>query len=208
MQKEGLKAEMKDSYVITISRQFGSMGRPIACELSQRLGIPFYDRDIVEETAKRMGLPISVVSDKEEVSNFPYLRYLYPLGMVVPSMQDEIFQIEKNIIMDLADKGPCILVGRCADSILAERKNHFSIYIYASYENRLKNCCEYFEMEKAAAEKMIVDADHSRTLYHKRYSKGYHSELDYKDVALNSGSFGVKGSAEILEAMIRNWLNC
>ena len=78
------------------------------------------------------------------------------LGMVVPSMQDEIFQIEKNIIMDLADKGPCILVGRCADSILAERKNHFSIYIYASYENRLKNCCEYFEMEKAAAEKMIV----------------------------------------------------
>lgn len=123
-------------------------------------------------------------------------------------MQDEIFQIEKNIIMDLADKGPCILVGRCADSILAERKNHFSIYIYASYENRLKNCCEYFEMEKAAAEKMIVDADHSRTLYHKRYSKGYHSELDYKDVALNSGSFGVKGSAEILEAMIRNWLNC
>ena len=184
------------------------MGRPIACELSKRLGIPFYDRDIVEETAKRMGLPISVVSDKEEVSNFPYLRYLYPLGMVVPSMQDEIFQIEKNIIMDLADKGPCILVGRCADSILAERKNHFSIYIYASYENRLKNCCEYFEMEKAAAEKMIVDADHSRTLYHKRYSKGYHSELDYKDVALNSGSFGVKGSAEILEAMIRNWLNC
>ena len=158
--------------------------------------------------AKRMGLPISVVSDKEEVSNFPYLRYLYPLGMVVPSMQDEIFQIEKNIIMDLADKGPCILVGRCADSILAERKNHFSIYIYASYENRLKNCCEYFEMEKAAAEKMIVDADHSRTLYHKRYSKGYHSALDYKDVALNSGSFGVKGSAEILETMIRNWLNC
>lgn len=70
---------MKDSYVITISRQFGSMGRPIACELSKRLGIPFYDRDIVEETAKRMGLPISVVSDKEEVSNFPYLRYLYPL---------------------------------------------------------------------------------------------------------------------------------
>ena len=100
---------MKDSYVITISRQFGSMGRPIACELSQRLGIPFYDRDIVEETAKRMGLPISVVSDKEEVSNFPYLRYLYPLGMVVPSMQDEIFQIEKNIIMDLADKGERII---------------------------------------------------------------------------------------------------
>ena len=51
-------------------------------------------------------------------------------------------------------------------------------------------------------------ADHSRTLYHKRYSKGYHSALDYKDVALNSGSFGVKGSAEILETMIRNWLNC
>lgn len=89
---------MKDSYVITISRQFGSMGRPIACELSQRLGIPFYDRDIVEETAKRMGLPISVVSDKEEVSNFLYLRYLYPLGMVVPSMQVRFFRLRKILL--------------------------------------------------------------------------------------------------------------
>lgn len=124
-------------------------------------------------------------------------------------MQDEIFQIEKNIIMDLADKGPCILVGRCADSILAERKNHFSIYIYASYENRLKNCCEYFEMEKAAAEKMIVDADHSRTLYHQEISaRDITVRWIIRDVALNSGSFGVKGSAEILETMIRNWLNC
>lgn len=193
-------------YVITISRQFGSMGRPIAKELSGRLGIPFYDRDIVEETSKRMGLPVSVISDKEEGSNFSYLRYLYPLGMSVPSMRDEIFLIQKNIIMDLAEKGPCILVGRCADSILAGRENMLSIYVYASYEQRLKNCVEYLEMDEATAEKMIAGVDHSRELYHKRYGSNYHGALSGKDIALNSGTFGVEGSARILETMIRDWL--
>lgn len=194
-------------YVITISRQFGSMGRPIAKELSERLGIPFYDRDIVEETSKRMGLPVSVVSDKEEGSNFINLRYLYPLGMAVPSMRDEIFLIQQNIIMDLAEKGPCILVGRCADSILAGRENLLSIYIYASREKRFENCIRYLEMDEATADKMISGVDHSRMLYHKRYCRGYQGELSGKDIAFNSGTFGVEGSAQLLETMIREWIS-
>ena len=85
-------------YVITISRQFGSMGRSIAQALAQQLNIDFYDRDIVEETARRMGLPVSVISDTEENAKSVYFRRIYPLGMGVPNLRDEIFLVQKNII--------------------------------------------------------------------------------------------------------------
>ena len=89
-------------YVVTISRQFGSLGRLIAQQMSRELGVDFYDRDIVEETASRMGLPVSVISDKEENSKSLYFRQQYPLGMGITSMKDEFFLIQKNIIRDLA----------------------------------------------------------------------------------------------------------
>ena len=109
-----------EQYVITISRQFGSMGRSIAKELSTLLGIEFMDRDIVEATAKRMGLPVSVISDEEESMKSTFFRRQYPLGMGMSSLKDEIFLTQKNIIRDFAAKGSCIIVGRCADYILED----------------------------------------------------------------------------------------
>ena len=135
--------------MVTISRQFGSMGRSIACELSERLGIPFYDRDIVEETAKRMALPISVISDKEEISKSIYFKRKYPLGMGITSIQDEIFLVQKSIIRDMAAKESCIIVGRCADSILKDLENKLRVYIYAPYEARYTNCIEQLGMDEA-----------------------------------------------------------
>ena len=131
-----------EQYVITISRQFGSMGRSIARELSEILGIEFLDRDIVEATAKRMGLPVSVISDEEESMKSTFFRRQYPLGMGMSSLKDEIFLTQKNIIRDFAAKGSCIIVGRCADYILEDIPNHLNVYVYAPDEARLKNCVE------------------------------------------------------------------
>lgn len=192
-----------EKYVITISRQFGSMGRSIANELSERLGIPFYDRDIVEETAKRMNVSVSVVSDEEEVSKSVYFKRQYPLGMGISNIQDEIFLVQKNIIQDLAAKESCILVGRCADSVLKDYKNKLSIYIYAPYEVRYTNCIEHLGMDSAVADKMIREIDKARQQYHKRYCEGYVDELSNKDMLLNSSTFGISGCAAILEKVIR-----
>ena len=194
--------EMK-KYVITISRQFGSMGRSIAHELSERLEIPFYDRDIVEETSKRMALPISLVSDKEEVSKSIYFKRKYPLGMGITSLQDEIFLVQKSIILDFASKESCIIVGRCADSILKNFENKLSVYIYAPYKERYANCINQLGMDGATAEKMIKEVDKSRHLYHKRYCEGYVDELSNKDMLLNSSTFGISGTAAVLENIIR-----
>ena len=127
-------------YVITLSRQFASMGRAIAQSMSGELGINFYDRDIVEETAKRLGLSVSYVSKVEETGASFFSRLRYPLGMGLISTQKETFEIQSNIIRDLAQKESCIIVGRCADSVLRDHPRCLNIYIYAPYEKRLANC--------------------------------------------------------------------
>lgn len=191
-----------EQYVVTVSRQFGSMGRTIAKLMAEKLGIEFYDRDIVEETAKRMGLPVSVISQKEENANSIYFKRQYPLGMGVSNMQDEIFSIQKNIIEDLAKKESCIIVGRCAESVLADYKNHLRVYVYAPYEMRLKNCTEILKMEEKTARKMIREVDRSRELYHRRYCPEYTDAFSNRDLLIDSSRFGIEKTAEILVKLV------
>lgn len=190
-------------YVITISRQFGSMGRSIAQALSRELQIDFYDRDIVEETAKRLGMPVSVISDTEENSKSIYFRRMYPLGMGITSFKDEVFLVQKNIIRDLAEKGSCIIVGRCAESILADKENRLSVYIYAPYSARLKNCMEKLGMDEATAKKMIREVDRSRELYHRRYCPEFRDAFTDRDLMIDSSRFGVEGTAQLLAHLAR-----
>ena len=191
-------------YVVTISRQFGSMGRTIAQLMAWDLGVNFYDRDIVEETAKRMGLPISVISAKEENANSVYFKRQYPLGMGLSNMQDEIFSIQKNIIEDLAKKESCIIVGRCADSILADMENRLSVYIYAPYEKRFANCTKMLKMEEKVARRMIREVDRSRELYHRRYCPEYTDPFSNRDLLIDSSRFGIEKTAEMLSEIVRD----
>ena len=190
--------------VVTISRQFGSMGRTIAQLMAWDLGVNFYDRDIVEETAKRMGLPISVISAKEENANSVYFKRQYPLGMGLSNMQDEIFSIQKNIIEDLAKKESCIIVGRCADSILADMENRLSVYIYAPYEKRFANCTKILKMEEKVARRMIREVDRSRELYHRRYCPEYTDPFSNRDLLIDSSRFGIEKTAEMLSEIVRD----
>ena len=190
-------------YVVTISRQFGSLGRTIAQIMARELGIEFYDRDIVEETASRMGLPVSVISSKEEHSESIYFRRQYPLGMGIPGMKNEIFLTQKNIIRDLARKESCIIVGRCAESILMDMENHLNVYVYAPVEARLRNCVDILKMDERTARRMIREVDRSRELYHRRYCPEYVNASTNKDIMLDSSRFGPEGTAKILVALVK-----
>ena len=185
-------------YVVTISRQFGSMGRSIAQALARQLDIDFYDRDIVEETARRMGLPVSVISDTEETAQSVYFRRLYPLGMSVPSIRDEIFLVQKNLIRDLAARSSCIVVGRCGGSILADLPNRLGVYVYAPYSRRLQNCTQKLGMDEATARRMIREVDRARELYHRRYCPEVKDVFTDHDLMLDRSRCGVEGSARLL----------
>ena len=185
-------------YVVTISRQFGSMGRSIAQALARQLDIDFYDRDIVEETARRMGLLVSVISDTEETSQSVYFRRLYPLVMSVRSIRDVSFLGQKNSIRDLAARSSCIVVGRCGGSILADLPNRLGVYVYAPYSRRLLNCTQKLGMDEATARRMIREVDRARELYHRRYCPEVKDVFTDHDLMLDSSRFGVEGSARLL----------
>ncbi len=192
-----------EKYVITISREFGSLGRSIAQKMSEMLGIEFYDRDIVEATAKRMGLPVSLISNKEENAGSVFFKRQYPLGMGLLHMQNEIFCIQENIIRDLAAKESCIIVGRCADSILQDYKRSLHIYIYAPYEARYKNCTETLKMDDKTARKMIREVDRAREEYRLRYCPKVRDMFDNRDIMMDSSRFGVEGTAKILTQIVK-----
>ncbi len=191
-------------YVITISRQFASLGRTISQSLSEKLQIPFWDRDIVEAAAKRMGQPVSVISNEEETAkNSFFLRKKYRMSLATYDINDEIFETEKNIILDEAKRESCIIVGRCGDYILRDYPNHLSVYIFAPYEQRLKNCVETLMMEEKTARRMIREVDMARTYYQRKYCPDVKSVLDDKDLLLDSSRFGVEGSAELIAQVVR-----
>lgn len=120
-------------YIVTITRQFGSLGRPIAQEMSEILGIEYYDRDIVEATSKKMNLPVSKISEHEETYSTSLFPMLLPLGSDSIAKQDEIYNVQKEVIREMAEKESCIIVGRCADYIFRDHRNVLNIYIYAKY---------------------------------------------------------------------------
>jgi len=191
-----------EQYVITISRQFGSMGRSIARELSEILGIEFLDRDIVEATAKRMGLPVSVISDEEESMKSTFFRRQYPLGMGMSSLKDEIFLTQKNIIRDFAAKGSCIIVGRCADYILREHPRCANVFISASKEDRIARLCAMHHIDAEAAEEMIEKADKRRSEYYNYYSyKTWGAAATYH-LCVDSSSLGVEETVRFIEEFV------
>lgn len=193
-----------EKYVVTISRQFASMGRTIAQAMSQELGINFYDRDIVEETALRMGQTVNEISNIEEKGGNIFANRRFPLGMGLVSMQQETFEVQSNIIRDLAEKESCIIVGRCADSILRDIPRCLNVYVYAPYEERLKNCTERLGMDLKTAKTMIRDVDKARELYRLRYCDGVKNVFDLRNIMIDSSKFGPEKTAEILCTIVRS----
>ena len=202
--------KMAEHYVITISRQFGSLGRPIAQKTAQMLGIYFMDRDIVEETSKRMGLLASEIGDREEQARRNAYYYMkFPLGIAPQSIEDEIFAVQSSIIRDCAAKQDCIIVGRCAEYVLREKKRRVSFYIRAPYEARLNNCVETLHLRSSEAERMIRDVDLARARYRRRYVKNLDGMSEYTDcdIVLDSSRFGVEKTAELIVSAAKTVLD-
>ncbi len=196
---------MPKKYVVTITRQFGSMGRPIAREMAEMLGIEYYDRDIVDMISQKMNLPVSTISKLEERYSEPSLfNMVFPLGFATAQKQHQIFEVQTKIINDMADKESCIIVGRCSDYLMHDRPRHLNIFIYSSYENRLRNCIEKLGMSEDEATKMIDEVDKARDNYHRKFANNtLPSDTIYKDIMIDSALFGIDGTAEYLVDIVK-----
>lgn len=187
-----------ENYIITISRQFGSLGRPIAKEMAKLMNIEYYDRYIVGKAASNLEVDISEVENVEESASQRLKNMKFPFAKNTTEMQDSIFESQKKIIQELAEKESCIIVGRCSDYILRNYKNHLSIYIYAPYYERLRNCIDTLQLSPDEAKKTLDAVDESRELYYQHYAHCSMQDPSLKSLMVDSSILGVEGTAEML----------
>lgn len=132
-----------------------------------------------------------------------YLAVMYPLGTQSSTEQDRIFEAQQNIMKFLVERESCIIVGRCSDFVLSDEENAVHIYIYAPYEQRVKNCVNDLHLSEEEAKKMIRSVDEARDNYHMHYAGFLPSDPKHKTIMIDSSSLGVEGTAEYLVDFIQ-----
>ncbi len=187
-----------DQFYVTVSRQFGSQGRDIAMKLANRLHVAFYDREIVEEAARQLNLSLFEASDEEEQDREAFFHMRYPLGQNTLELRERLYEVESQIVKNLAKKGSCVIVGRCSDYILRNEKNRINFFLYAPYEARLNNCIEELNMKRADAVRMIRAVDRARNTYHKRHTRFELHDMACNHVMIDSSLLGVDDTADIM----------
>ena len=122
--------------IITISREFGSGGRTIGRKVAEKLGIPCYDAELIHKIAEESGFAQEYIKEEGEYAASGWLAPFLSNRSMGPTNQDQLWTIQRNIILDLAQKGTCVIVGRCADFILKDKADCLNVFIHASMEHR------------------------------------------------------------------------
>ncbi len=185
---------------ITISREYGAGGHTIGHQVAERLGVEFYDRDIILSTAHESGLDISQITEEEEImrKRDSVLRVIRPAAF---DIKDTVFEYERQAIVKLASEGPCVLLGRCAGVALEEAGiDHMSVFLYASEEYRLPRVMELAECEDAEQAKRIMrKVDYARHAYYECYTGRHWGNIREYTLALNVGLLGKEACVDLIE---------
>ena len=200
------------NYVISISREFGSGGRLIGKQLAARLGIPCYDRTLILKTAEKSGLSPDFIARAEERARSRFHMSIAPIGIGAPTMSShgipvshQAFFAQSDVIRELADQGPCVIVGRCSDYVLGERSNCLKVFIYADLADRVTRCAEEYHIETANMTERVKEIDRGRANYYNYYTGHNWGEMRQYDLTLNSSATGVDGAVELIATLVRLW---
>jgi cytidylate kinase len=194
-----------NNYVITIGREHGSGGHMVARKLSEILGIPCYDREMITLAAKDSGLSEEIIKLHEQKKTSSFLYSLSMSAHTLP-ISDMVYIAQSNVIKNLAKTESCIIVGRCADYILKEFENCFNLFIYAPFEHRIARVREHYGITDKNLERYITRKDRERADY---YQFNTHAKWgDYKnyDLMLNSEP-GIDATSRIAAAAAREFLS-
>jgi cytidylate kinase len=182
--------------IITVSREYGSGGRYVARLVADKLGIKFYDKEFVELLSEETGLSEEYIEENEQkrtnLSNLDGATYN---GL---TNNDELFVKETELIKELSDKESCVIVGRCADFILRDNENTTKIFIYSNEEDKLKRVTEIYGLDEEKAKKEIKRIDKLRANHYKYYTDKNWKDYTNYDLCINSDTYGVEKTAEII----------
>ena len=207
---------MANRTIITIGRQFGSGGREVGLKLSERLGIKFYDKELLNEAARESGLSREVI---EQFDERPVNSLLYSLSMGLvqgthptalnesTSLESQIYMAQFNAIRRIADTEDCIIIGRCADYVLRDVPDVMSVFIHAPIESRTRRIAKLYELDRDKAKKLIDKKDKVRSSYYNFYSDRRWGASTSYSLTLDSSKTGIDGAAELIEAYTKIYNN-
>ena len=188
--------------IICISREYASGGREIAQQVAKTLGIPFYDRTIVEAAAVESGLSPEFIEKNEQKFRGSTLFNLsmgnHTVNPMGTTLTDKVFIAQREIILEIAKKGPCVIVGRCADYILRNHPNLFTVFIHADFEARKQRALKEYDCDLFTIEKVIRTMDKQRSRHYHYYTDRTWGDREYYTMMLNSSKLGADLCVELI----------
>lgn len=198
---------MKTNTIITIGREYGSAGREIGYKVAEAFGIKLYDKEMLARAAKESGICEEIFQSHDEK---PTNSFLYSLVMDTYSMgysgntytdmpiNHKVFLAQFDAIKKIADEGPCILVGRCADYALESYPNVVSVFIHADMQSRIRRIARIYDLTDAKAKDVIVKTDKKRASYYNYYTNKKWSDAESYELCLTSSELGIEGTAQAI----------
>ena len=186
--------------VVTISREFGSGGRTIGRKLAEELGIPCYDAELIQQLARESGFSEDYIRDAGEYAPGGYLSLLSNRAFA-PTNEDVLWELQYQVITELAEKGPCVIVGRCADYILRDTADCLKVFVHADMMFRAKRIAEVYGERAQTPEQRLKDKDKRRAAYHRFYTNMKWGHAQNYHICLDSGKLGIDTCVAILKQL-------
>ncbi|MEG1988406.1 MAG: cytidylate kinase-like family protein [Oscillibacter sp.] len=197
--------------IITIGRQFGSGGKEVGIRVAKELGIPFYDKEILRAAAEKSGLCEKIFENFDErpkslLYSIAMDSYMFSLpgSGASDSLEQQVYLATFNTIRNIAENGPCVIIGRCADYALADNPNHLSLFIHAPLETRIQRVCERQGLTPDKAKILINKTDKRRAAYYEYYSSRKWGAMDSYDFCMNSNVLGLSGTVELIRSIVEH----
>ena len=186
--------------IITISREFGSGGRFIGEEVAKKLGIAYYDKNIINEIAEKSGLSPEYIQENAELSPKKGLFAYAFAGRDVTgkSVEDMVYEAQRKVILELAEKEPCVIIGRNADYILKDRDDVLNVFIHGGTPEKIQRITRLYNVEEQKAVKMMVDIDKRRMVNYNFYTNQKWGKADNYTLCLNSSQLGYDRCEKII----------
>ena len=201
---------MSKKLIITVARQYGSGGREIGERVAEILGIPLFDKQLIADAASKGNLNVDVLKKTDETAANSLLYTLAMGSNVVGTtmhfgykmpINDKLFILQSEVIKGYAKGGSCVIIGRCADYVLREEKDIFRLFIYGDIEHRkARVAARHPEIKTSQIVDVINKTDRRRASYYNFYTGNKWGKYDNYDMAINSSTLGVEGTAQLIIA--------
>lgn len=199
--------------IITIGRQFGSGGHEIGNLLATRLDIPLYDNNLVRMAAEKMDIREETAKaiDETSLNSFVSSYLITPMGYssyinseeYVQPLSEQMYELQTEIIKKLAERGPCVIVGRCADYILKDNPNCINVFICADRADRIKRIAVRYDVSEKKALDRIKRMDRERKYYYETHTGQEWGSISSHEILLNASLLGIEGTVDILEGIYK-----